>query len=71
MLTGVCGHVELVILNGGEAAVRDPSTAGRFDVVDGNAQGACSAKISPTALPLYALRKVPRRAIALLRMTIL
>jgi hypothetical protein len=32
----------LVILNGGEADVRDRTTAGRFDVVDGNVQGVCS-----------------------------
>jgi hypothetical protein len=33
---------ELVILNGGEAGVRDRTRAGSFDVVDGNAHAACS-----------------------------
>src|ERR1700756_2068356 len=31
-----------VILNGGEAGARDRTTAGSFDVADGNAHAACS-----------------------------
>ena len=37
-----CRCCALVILNGGEAAVRDRTMAGRFDVVHGNAHAACS-----------------------------
>ncbi len=33
-----------VILNAGEAAVRDRATAGRFDVVEGKAQSACGVR---------------------------
>jgi hypothetical protein len=33
---------ELVILKRGEAALRDRTRAGRFDVVGGNAQAACT-----------------------------
>jgi len=32
---------EFVILNGGEAAVRDRTMAGSFDVAEGNAHAAC------------------------------
>ena len=35
-------YCELVILNGGEASVRDRMRVGSFDVVDGNAHAACS-----------------------------
>jgi hypothetical protein len=42
MLTGVHLCCELVILNGGEASVRDRMRVGSFDVVDGNADAACS-----------------------------
>jgi hypothetical protein len=34
-----------VILNGGEAAVRDRTTASGFDVVDGNSLGARSVSV--------------------------
>ena len=33
-----------VILKGGKAAVRDRTTAGRFDVVDGKAHNACGTR---------------------------
>jgi len=35
----------IVILNGGEAAVRDRTTARGFDVVDGNSLGAGSVPV--------------------------
>jgi len=42
-----------VILNGGEAAVRDRTTARGFDVVDGNSRGASS--VGGCALSEYSL----------------
>ena len=62
-------HYGIVILNGGEAAVKDRTSTERFDGVDGNAHGACG--VQGPSLPTAALtfRKVPRKAIAFLRMT--
>jgi len=42
MLTGVALFQRLVILNGGEAGVRDGATEEGYDVADGNACNACS-----------------------------
>ena len=53
-----------VILNGGEAAVRDRTTAGALDVVDRTPQVHAAYRISPTLLPLSARRTVRRKAIA-------
>jgi hypothetical protein len=58
-----------VILNGGEAAVRDLTLAESYDVVGGDPRVLAAHWIPVAVLPLLALRKVPRRAIALLRMT--
>ena len=41
-VSGIGKFLTDVILNGGEAAVRDRTMVGGFDVVDGNAYDACS-----------------------------
>jgi hypothetical protein len=60
---------EIVILNGGEAGVRDRTTADGLDDVAGTSSLRAVRMVSSAALPLRELRKVPRRAAALLRMT--
>ena len=63
------GSCQVVILSGGGAGGRDLTSADRFDVVDGNAAAHEARGISATVLPIDELRRVPRRACALLRMT--
>jgi hypothetical protein len=58
-----------VILSGGEAGVRDRTTAGRVDVVEGKSRAACSAHDLVCCIATVYGRRVPRRAFALLRMT--
>ena len=62
------GH--LVILNGGGAGVRDRTSGGNQDGADGNAPCACSYGGPVGYIADAQRRTVPRRAGALLRMTI-
>ena len=60
-----------VILNGGEAGVRDRTRVESFDVVDGNAHTACSVYSLGYCNALMRLVRSLGGLIALLRMTIL
>jgi hypothetical protein len=53
---------EIVILNGGEAGVRDRTTANGLDDVGGDIFTACSSNGLIRRIAAAELRKVPRRA---------
>jgi hypothetical protein len=59
----------VVILNGGTADVRDPTTKSASMMLKGIPSMHAARMVLATAVPLHELRKIPRRAGALLRMT--
>jgi hypothetical protein len=60
---------EIVILNGGEAGVRDRTTANGLDDVGGDIFTACSSNGPSAALPLLSFVRSLGGLAALLRMT--
>jgi len=58
-----------VILNGGEAVVRDPTTAESVDDEDRTTRNACSGEEPFGSITADSVHTVPRAAGAVLRMT--